>query len=283
MQKDLLHISNKALDNKYIANCKYDEIKNIVFEIKKQYLMDDLRLDLGVFITILKNDIRKNVQGLSLSLTKVIENRQKEVLRIKGMYEFDKSFGIYNYIAGVDEVGRGPLAGPIVAAAVILDLNYKDDTDLLLGVKDSKKLSKKVREQLATVIKDKAICYNIALLSNKEIDTKGIGWCNNEVFKLACKGLNIQPDMVLSDGYPIKNFDIENKYAIKGDEKSISIACASIIAKVYRDNLMDEYSKLHNKYGFENNSGYGTQQHMDAIRLLGTCEIHRNSFLKNIK
>ena len=198
------------------------------------------------------------------------------------MYEFDKSFGAYKYIAGVDEVGRGPLAGPIVAAAVILDLSFSDDAHLLLGVKDSKKLSKKVRSQLAIVIKDKAICYNIALLSNEDIDIRGIGWCNNEVFKLACKDLNLLPDMVISDGYPIKNFDLENRYAVKGDEKSISIACASIIAKVYRDELMDEYSKLYDKYGFENNAGYGTHQHMEAIKLLGTCKIHRNSFLKNI-
>jgi len=267
---------------KNIVNCKYDEIKKLVFEIKKQYLIDELSLDLDIFIGILKNDSRKNVQGLGLSLTKTIEKKQKEIHRIKGMYEFDKSFGTYKYIAGVDEVGRGPLAGPIVAAAVILDLNLINDADLLLGIKDSKKLSKKARTKLAVIIKDKAICYNIALISNEDIDTRGIAWCNNEVFKLACKGLKLLPNMVLSDGYPIKNFDLENRYAIKGDEKSISIACASIIAKVYRDELMDEYSKVYDKYGFENNSGYGTQQHIDAIKLVGTCKIHRNSFLKNI-
>jgi ribonuclease HII len=267
---------------KYIENCKYDEIKKIVFEIKEQYLRDELSLDLDIFIGILKNDIRKNVQNLGLSLTKTIEKKQKEILRIKGMYEFDKSFGQYKYIAGVDEVGRGPLAGPIVAAAVILNLDFMNDAELLLGVKDSKKLSKKVRNELAIIIKDKAVCYNIALISNEDIDTRGIGWCNNEVFKIACKGLNLIPDMVLSDGYPIKNFNLENRYAIKGDEKSISIACASIIAKVYRDDLMDEYAKVYDKYGFENNSGYGTAQHMDAIKHFGTCKIHRNSFLKNI-
>ena len=198
------------------------------------------------------------------------------------MYEFDKAFSSYNHIAGVDEVGRGPLAGPIVAAAVILDLNFIKDADLLLGIKDSKQLSRKVRTKLAILIKDKAICYNIASLSNEDIDTRGIGWCNNEVFKLACKGLKLIPDMVLTDGYPIRNFDLENKYAIKGDEKSISIACASIIAKVYRDELMDRYSDIYDKYGFENNSGYGTKQHIEAIKLHGTCKIHRNSFLKNI-
>lgn len=270
------------LNYKYIESCKYDEIKKIVSEIREQYLMDQLSLDLDIFVGILKNDIRKNVQGLALSLNQTIEKKEKEIFRIKGMYDFDKSFGVYKYIAGVDEVGRGPLAGPIVAAAVIIDLNIINDADLLLGVKDSKKLSKKVRNELATIIKDKAICYNIDMLSNEDIDTRGISWCNNEVFNRACKGLNFRPNMVLSDGYPIRNFDIENRYAIKGDEKSISIACASIIAKVYRDKLMDEYSQIYDKYGFENNSGYGTKQHIEAIEHYGICKIHRNSFLKNI-
>lgn len=198
------------------------------------------------------------------------------------MYSFDIKYLKSKYIAGVDEVGRGPLAGPIVAAAVILNLEIMNDNDLILGIKDSKKLSSKDREELSSIIKNKAICYNISLLDNVSIDTNGITWCNNMVFKMAVNGLNIKPNFVISDGYRIKDINIENDYAIKGDEKSASIACASIIAKVYRDNLMKKYAKLYPQYGFDLNSGYGTREHIKAIKEYGICKIHRKSFLKNI-
>ena len=134
----------------------------------------------------------------------------KEISRVKEMYAFDKSFGNYQYIAGVDEVGRGPLAGPIVSCAVILDLNVIDD-ELILWLNDSKKISEKKREELAQIIKEKALAYHIAQASNEEIDSKGIAYCNNNVFLEACYGLKIKPDLVLSDGYLVKNITIENK------------------------------------------------------------------------
>ena len=119
-------------------------------------------------------------------------------------------------MAGVDEVGRGPLAGPIVSAAVMLDLTA-NSRDIILGIKDSKKLSLKQREELSEIIKAKALCFSIAALDNEEIDNKGIAWCNNEIFKLASKSLKLTPQLVLSDGYSIKNFNIRNEFAIKGD------------------------------------------------------------------
>jgi ribonuclease HII len=119
-------------------------------------------------------------------------------------------------------------------------------------------------------------------LSNKIIDERGIGFCNQEVFRKACYGLKFKPELVLSDGYPIKNFNINNKDIVKGDSKSASIACASIVAKVFRDSIMKEYGEKFPEYGFDHNSGYGTEEHINAIKKYGVTEIHRLSFLKNI-
>lgn len=237
--------------------------------------------NINYIINCLINDSRKSVQSIGNKLVRTIERKNAEIERVKKMYEFDKRFGPTLSIAGTDEVGRGPLAGPIAAAAVILDLNC-NDTSLIFGIKDSKKLSPKQREELCEIIKEKSLYFNISLIDYSVIDKRGISWCNNEVLLRACCGLKFKPDIVLSDGYAVKNINIENKYIVKGDAKSASIACASIIAKVYRDNLMKEYSKKYPYYGFENNMGYGTQEHIDAIKKYGPCEIHRLSFLKNI-
>ena len=228
----------------------------------------------------LSNDKRKNVISLGVKLKNKLNKYLKEFERVQNMYLFDKSFGEYNYVAGVDEVGRGPLAGPIVSAAVVL--NLKDSEDIILEINDSKKLNEKKRNYLSDLIKEKAISYNIALLDNQEIDKKGIAYCNNKIFIEACNGLSVNPDLVLSDGYIIKHFNILNKSVIKGDAKSASIACASIIAKVYRDNIMKEYSKEYPGYDFAQNVGYGTQKHIEAIKEIGATKIHRMSFLQNI-
>ncbi|WP_411682978.1 ribonuclease HII [Clostridium thailandense] len=262
-------------------NLNFNTIKEYVSYIKDNYSFNDKE---KVYKTIecLNEDSRKNVIGLAESLRKFIDKKESELVRVKEMYKFDKSFGKYIYVAGVDEVGRGPLAGPIAAAAVVLKLNYEKDEEIILGVKDSKKLSAKNRELLSKLIKEKAVSYNIALLNSSEIDNRGIAWCNNEVLRRAVLGLKVAPDIVLSDGYAVKNLNIHNEFIIKGDAKSASIACASIIAKVYRDNLMREYSNMYTHYGFENNAGYGTEEHIQAIKKFGTCRIHRMSFLKNI-
>lgn len=236
--------------------------------------------NLNKVVDILRTDKRKNVLALAERLEKKIDGFKKELNRVRTMYEFDRAFAKNQILAGVDEVGRGPLAGPIVACAVILNLNDLDD--IILEINDSKLLSESKREYLAEKIKEKAISYSIAYCTNEEIDQKGIAYCNNNIFIKSCDGLSIKPDLVLSDGYLIKNYDVANEYVVKGDRKSASIACASIVAKVYRDNLMKEYAKKYPFYDFEKNMGYGTKAHIKGLEENGPCEIHRKSFLKNL-
>ena len=231
---------------------------------------------------LLLQDNRKTIQKLGAQISRMCKLKEDEVNRVRKMYEFDRSFGKYRYVAGVDEVGRGPLAGPIVGAAVILDLNIINDKDLILKVNDSKKLSIATRKELSYIIKEKALAYSIISIDNNEIDKKGIAFCNNQVFLDACDTLTIKPDLVLSDGYKIKNFSGLNEHVIKGDTKSISIACASIIAKVYRDEIMVQYNDKYPNYGFNKNVGYGTEEHVSAIKKHGIAPIHRKNFLKNI-
>ncbi len=264
-----------------------EEIKSLSFaqikeEISKISIIDEYKNNnFENIIKWLESDKRKNVLSLSAKLNKELNAYLREVERVRNMYDFDKSFGDYKHVAGVDEVGRGPLAGPIVACCVMLDLDVLDD-ELILYLNDSKKLKESKREELAEIIKEKAVCYHIAECSNDEIDDIGIGVANNKVFLESCNSLEVKPDLVLSDGYLVKGIKIENKSVIKGDTKSACIAAASIVAKVYRDNLMKKYAQKYIYYDFENNAGYGTAKHMNAIKEYGKCEIHRNSFLKNL-
>ena len=249
--------------------------------VKELDVNRDNKAQIKELADLLKEDKRKNVSSLGNRLEKNLNNLIKEEERVKNMYFFDKSFGDYKYVAGVDEVGRGPLAGPIVSCAVVLDLNVLDD-ELILWINDSKKLNEKKREELAEIIKEKAVAYYIASRDSKEIDTRGIGVCNNEVFLEACNSLKVKPNLVLSDGYTVKGIQIPNKAVIKGDTKSACIAAASIVAKVYRDSLMKEYSKKYPHYAFEENAGYGTSKHIAGLKEYGPTEIHRMSFLNNI-
>lgn len=265
----------------HFSNMSYKEIYEYIKSIdNKERNMEDN--EIKSLSNMLLKDTRLTVQKLGIKMCKMFEHKAKEIQRVKKMYDFDRSFGNYKFLAGVDEVGRGPLAGPIVAAAVILDLNINEDKDLILRVNDSKKLSILVRKELSHIIKEKAVAYKIIAIDNNQIDEKGIGWCNNQVFLDCCDGISIKPDIVLSDGYKIKNFLGLNEFVIKGDTKSISIACASIIAKVYRDELMLMYHDKYPHYGFDKNVGYGTEHHVAAIKKYGAIPIHRKSFLKNI-
>ncbi len=272
-------MSKMKIINEEIASLSFVEIKN---EINKISVVDYYKNNnLEEIIKWLEKDKRKNVLSIKSKIEKELNSYLNEIKRVKSMYEFDKSFGKYRYVAGVDEVGRGPLAGPIVACSVILDLDALD-SDLILYLNDSKKVKESKREELSEIIKEKALSYSIAVSSNEEIDEKGIAFSNNKVFLESCNLLDIKPDLVLSDGYLVKNIKIENKSVIKGDTKSASIAAASIVAKVYRDNLMKEYAKVYPHYDFENNVGYGTTKHIEALRTYGKCNIHRNSFLTKL-
>ena len=265
--------------NKDIKSLSFSEIKE---EINKISIVDLCkRGQVSKVINWLEEDKRKNVLSLKNKIQRELELYLTEVKRVKGMYEFDKSFGDHKYVAGVDEVGRGPLAGPIVACCVILNLNVLDE-DLILYLNDSKKVKEHKRIELSEIIKEKALSYHIAISSNEEIDEIGIAFSNNKVFLESCNSLSIKPEIVLSDGYLVKNLQIENKSVIKGDTKSACIAAASIVAKVYRDNLMKEYAKKYPYYDFENNVGYGTSKHIEALKKYGKCEIHRSSFLTKL-
>lgn len=180
------------------------------------------------------------------------------------------------YIAGVDEVGRGPLAGPVVCAAVIMPLD-----DLVVGVDDSKKLSAKKREQLAQEIMEKALCYTIVEIDEKTIDEVNILQATRLGMKRAIESLEITPDIVLTDGNMTIDIAHKQKSVVHGDALSYSIGAASIIAKVHRDNLMDEYAKTYPHYAFDKNKGYGTAQHIQGIKEYGLCPIHRRTFTKN--
>ena len=262
-----------------ITSLNFKEIKELITKIDVSESYKDEKVT--EVIELLLSDSRKNVIALGNKLKKDVEKMVKEVNRVRAMYDFDKSFGSYKYIAGVDEVGRGPLAGPIVSCAVILDLNVLDE-DFILELNDSKKINEKKREELAEIIKEKALAYKISFRSAKEIDEKGIGVCNNEVFLEACNNLKIVPELILSDGYKVKGIDKPNEAVIKGDTKSASIAAASIVAKVYRDKLMKEYALKYPYYAFDENAGYGTVKHIEGIHKYGPCDIHRISFLRNI-
>lgn len=265
--------------NSDIGEFKFKDIKEEVSNIDVNSLYKNPEFD--SLVNVLLNDSRKNVNALGNKLFKEKNKIIDEIKRVRAMYDFDKSFGDFNIVAGVDEVGRGPLAGPIVSCAVVLDLNVLDD-ELLLWINDSKKLSEKKREELAEIIKEKALSYHIASCDSEEIDRRGIGVCNNAVFLDATNSLSVKPDLVLSDGYTIKGIDIPNKSVIKGDTKSANIAAASIVAKVYRDKLMKEYAIKYPYYAFEENVGYGTSKHIEGIKQYGPSKIHRMSFLKNI-
>lgn len=204
------------------------------------------------------------------------EKLEKEMERIKGMSVYETEYSDCTYICGIDEVGRGPLAGPVVAGAVILP---KDEPILYLN--DSKKLSEKKREQLYDEIMEKAVAVGIGMVSPARIDEINILQATYEAMREAIFKLAVKPDLLLNDAVTIPEVEIRQIPIIKGDAKSVSIAAASIVAKVTRDRLMAEYDGVIPGYDFAKNKGYGTKAHIEALKSQGASPIHRRTFIKN--
>ena len=204
------------------------------------------------------------------------ERLEKELLRLEAMREFERQYEDCALICGIDEAGRGPLAGPVVAGAAILP---KDLTILYLN--DSKKLSEKRREELFLEVKEKAISWSVGTASPQRIDEINILQATYEAMREAIAGLNAVPDILFNDAVTIPGVEIRQIPIIKGDAKSVSIAAASVLAKVTRDHMMVEYDKLFPEYGFAKHKGYGTAAHIAAIKEFGPTPIHRRTFIKN--
>ena len=204
------------------------------------------------------------------------ERLEAEIKRTELMKEFDREYKIYGTICGIDEAGRGPLCGPVVAAAVILPDEYN-----ILYINDSKKLSETKREEVYKEIDKYAVAYGVGIVSPERIDEINILQATYEAMRTASHKLSVTPDILLNDAVTIPMVDIKQVPIIKGDAKSQSIAAASIVAKVTRDHLMEEYDKLYPEYGFAKHKGYGTAAHIKAIKEYGPCPIHRRTFIKN--
>ena len=205
------------------------------------------------------------------------EKLEKELARLEQMREYENTYAACAMICGIDEAGRGPLAGPVAAGAVILP---KDCT--LLYLNDSKKLSEKRREELFVQIKEQAVAWCVGIVGPERIDEINILQATYEAMRQAVAGLGVKPDLLLNDAVEIPGVDIMQVPIIKGDAKSVSIAAASILAKVTRDHMMVEYDEVFPDYGFAKHQGYSAAPHNQAIQELGPCPIHRRNVIRNI-
>ncbi|MBO0441315.1 ribonuclease HII [Candidatus Enterococcus ikei] len=221
-----------------------------------------------------QTDKRSGVQQALAQWDRRLQRHEKELALFEEMQEFEKNARSngHRLIVGIDEVGRGPLAGPVVAAAVILPENFQ-----LLGVNDSKKLSAKKRDELYDEIQNQAISIGIGMVDHNMIDKINIYQASKLAMGIALEDLCFVPDYLLIDAMKL-DVNIPQESIIKGDARSISIAAASIIAKVVRDRLMEDYAKMYPGYGFENNAGYGTKEHLQGLEKQGICAIHRKTF-----
>ena len=252
------------------------EMEQKTGEIKKRLQAAGID-ELPAFINTYSKDTRQGVALLVKKAEKMLEAYEKELERTEKMKEFEKKYSAFSCICGIDEVGRGPLAGPVVAGAVILPV----DCDILY-LNDSKQLTEKKREELYDVIMEKALAAEVGFVSPKRIDEINILNATYEAMRKAIEKLDPRPDILLNDAVTIPGITLKQVPIIKGDAKSISIAAASIIAKVTRDRLMVKYDAVYPEYGFASNKGYGAKAHMDALRRLGPTPIHRRSFIRNL-
>ena len=230
--------------------------------------------ELDGLLTAYDADTRSGVQKL---LTKVRKDREKlaaERARMERMRTYEREYASFGAICGIDEVGRGPLAGPVVACAVILPTDEE-----ILYLNDSKQLSAKKREELYDVIREKAVSIGIGIIDQKRIDEINILQATYEAMRAAVAALDPQPDVLLNDAVTIPGLPMKQVPIIKGDAKSASIAAASIVAKVTRDRMMVDYDSIYPGYDFASNKGYGSAAHIAALKEKGPCEIHRRSFI----
>lgn len=228
---------------------------------------------------VIKNfcaDERPGVRKIVEKYSKVHEKYQMELARTERMKEYERKYDSYEFIAGIDEVGRGPLAGPVVTCAVILPKDCN-----ILYINDSKQLTEKKREELYDKIMEQAVAVGIGMESPQAIDEINILQATYSAMRKAIGALSVKPDLLLNDAVTIPGVDIKQVPIIKGDAKSISIAAASIIAKVTRDRMMVEFDKMYPGYDFAGNKGYGSAAHIEALKTLGPTPIHRQSFIKN--
>lgn len=223
------------------------------------------------------SDARAGVQKLLQKYRRQEEKLLAERHRLEEMKGFERQYAGYTYICGVDEAGRGPLAGPVVAGAVILPKDRE-----ILYLNDSKKVSSKRREELYGEIMEKAVATGIGMAESSRIDEINILQATYEAMRMAIQKLGIVPDVLLNDAVTIPGLDMEQVPIVKGDARSVSIAAASILAKVTRDRLMVEYDTEYPQYGFSVHKGYGTAAHIEALKKYGPCSIHRRTFIKTI-
>lgn len=232
--------------------------------------------ELKVLIPQFETDERAGVIKLLESAKKRVAAFEAEVLRTNAMKEYERKYEKCRYICGIDEVGRGPLAGPVVAAAVVLP----KDMDIYY-LNDSKQLSEKKREQLYEEIMEKAVAVGIGFADEECIDEINILQADYAAMRMALGRLSVMPDILLNDAVIIPEVDIPQESIIKGDAKSVSIAAASIVAKVTRDRFMVDMDKVYPGYDFASNKGYGSPKHIQALKEIGPCKLHRRTFIKN--
>lgn len=250
-------------------------MKKTVTAIRDE-LMQASKEEINMLLEEYRSDERQGVQNLIKKFLREQEKLEAEQARLEGMKVFEKKYESFSYIAGIDEAGRGPLAGPVVAGAVILPRNCS-----ILYLNDSKQVSAKKRDVLYEEIRDKALSYGIGIVSPERIDEINILQATYEAMRLAIDEMALSPDLLLVDAVTIPNVSTRQIGIVKGDAKSVSIAAASILAKVTRDRMMVEYSGKYPEYGFDRHKGYGSQAHVDAIRKYGPCPIHRKTFIRN--
>lgn len=260
-------------DNNGNSLCFMEGYMSSIAEIKKIFAAADMA-DYESLFEEYEGDEREGVKKILESARKKKKSLDDEKARMYKMFEFERKYSDKGYICGIDEVGRGPLAGPVVAAAVILP----KDCDILY-LNDSKQLSAKKREILYDEIMEKAVAVGIGMANQDVIDRINILNADYEAMKQAISKLSVEPKLLLNDAVNIPGVDIEQIGIIKGDTLSASIAAASIVAKVTRDRLMVEYDFMYPGYGFARNMGYGTMEHIKALEKVGPCAIHRRTFI----